>query len=249
MRKLINLRENARSQRTQDALYRQVNNIPTYRKHRQNMRPWDRSLPPTVEQEMTKRQMWELFPPSRTLIIGLLFACLIGVVLAAIIPALVNYKRINQQWRDIEKPEIIYHEGRVLFAVYVVVHVCTGLSWWFVWLARGFDNHLRVMAGLSLLLFLECIWLDVIFYTYRVDITLAIWIICILSILWTQAFMIKDKIEIGALFMIPHLALAIAVVVYVFAFVDKFGGEWRVADLTLDQRGKLYMVEDFFKGK
>lgn len=245
MKGLLQVREIARSERARDALYNQVNKIPTYRKHRQNMRPWDRSLPPMVEQEMVKRQMWELFPPSRVKIIGTLILCLIGVVFAAILPALVNHKRIEIMWRDMDKPTIVYHDGSVLFAVWIVVHICTALTWWFVWLARGFENHLKIMAGLSLLLFLECIWLDVVFYTQRLDTTLAIWIAATAIILITQILMIVDKIEIGAIFLIPHLACSAAIIVYIIAFLILHGKSWGISQFTLDQRDKFFQLSEF----
>lgn len=235
----VTARSVQRLHKSKDTLYNQISSIPVYKNHRHTLRPWDRQLPPTIDQEANRRQQWELHPPKEWQIFLALLLCVVGALIAGCLSLTVNNERISIMWRDTNKPSLVYTNGKVLLAVWVVAHICSGFSLWFVWLAEGFEKHLRVMAGICLMLFLDCIWLDVLFYTYRLDVTIGLWVVVMGTIIVTQVLLVKDGIAIGALFLIPLLATSIAVLVYLAAFAAMFGTTWATQTIASDQLAAL----------
>lgn len=232
-----------RMRKSKDQLYEQISNIPVYKNHRLTLRPWDRQLPPTIDQEANRRQQWELNPPPTWKIFTSLALCILGVLLAGCLSMLVNNVRITQMWKDTNKPQLIYTNGKVLVAVWVVSHICTGLSLWFVWLTQGFEKHLKVMAGFCIMIFLDCIWLDALFYTYRLDLTVIIWVAMLITTFVTQVFLARDNIVIGSLFLLPFVGTSIAVLVYLVAFIFIFGTTWATQTVASDQLSALRGIE------
>lgn len=208
------------------SLYDDINRISVYRNHRLNLRPWDRKLPPVVEQEANRRQLWALIPPTGLQIFGVLLLCLLSFQVVGILPFAVNRVHIEDTWQNMDKPMIVYHDAKVLLACWIVIHVCNGFAMWFIWLTEGFSKHQSEMLFFGISIFLECTWMDIIFFTHHLDWAMACWVLIFLSTLATQVLMFRNHVEIGALFLIPYAAGCIVVMVYIQAFIDKFGGEF-----------------------
>lgn len=205
------------------ALLRDVRRLPVYRDHRNNLRPWDRKLPVLLKQEVDQLDRWELEPPTGNRIFVTLLLCLLFYQLQWIIPYAVNQKKIWIVWENIALPSMVYFEPKVFAALWVVTHLCSGLSLWMVWLTEGFERHPWELLCLAIAFFAECPWLDVVFSTYRLDYTLAIWFCILVSEIVAMILMIRNGVKIGALFVLPMLAMTVAVLVYAFAFYDMYG--------------------------
>lgn len=204
-------------------LFEDINKISVYRYHRDNLRPWDRRLPPVVEQEANRRQLWVLKPPSPQKIIAMLVICLVLFQLVGVVPIAINEEHINDTWNNMLKPGIVYHDPRVIFACWVVVMCCNGLTMWFIWLAEGFDSHQLEMVPFAALIFSLCIWLDICFYTKRLDWTLYCWIAMLLFTLVSQLLLSRNGVEIGAVFLCPMVGACIVAIVYCTSFISMHG--------------------------
>lgn len=204
-------------------LYDELGTIPIYRNHRESLRPWDRKLPAIVEQEANRRSMWILKPPSGLYIAFVLLCCMIATIGIAIVPFLVNMTFIQDMWRDIPIPSIVYYDARVLFAVSIVIHICTAFALWFIYLSEGFSKHQLELAPLCLSMLLECVWMDVAFYIGRLDWTLALWCAIFALTFLAQIFLIKKDVVIGMVFLLPQLIGALVVMLYTIEFIKLNG--------------------------
>jgi tryptophan-rich sensory protein len=207
-------------------LYDDLKHIPIYKNHRESLRPWDRALPAIVEQEANRRALWITKPPSGLQIFGLLVLCLAVCLTVTLLPFIVNAEYIALVWRDIAKPEIVYHDARVLLAVSIVVHITTGFALWFVYLSEGFSKHQLELIPFSLALLLESIWMDIVFYARRLDWALMLWVAILLCILCAQFLLVRGDVHISAIFLAPAMAAALVVVAYCVEF-------WRLHGDTL----------------
>jgi len=209
------------------SLYDDISSIHVYAKYRDNLRPWDRSLPPIVEQEANRREMWTIKPPTGWAILGMMLLCLGLWQVVGLVPVAANWEHIKLAWRDTEKPEIIYDNPKVLMAAWIVVHICTGFSLWFLWIAQGFDKHALELAPMLIFGIIEGLWCDILFYTRRIDWVLAAWYVILLFIILCQIASVYKKCSITGLFLLPHVAAAITVIVYCHAFLTVFPtGKW-----------------------
>lgn len=206
-------------------LYDDLKSIPIYKNHRESLRPWDRKLPAVVEQEANRRSMWIIKPPTGYEIAGVLLGCMIAMIAAAIVPFLVNREYIQLAWRDIEKPSVIYHDGRVLFAVYIFVHLCTAFGLWFIYLSEGFSKHQLELVPFCVAVLCECVWLDVAFYIGRLDWCLMLWCGITLLTVVTQCLLVWKEVNISAIFLLPQLAGAITMLVYIIEFIKLHGAQ------------------------
>jgi tryptophan-rich sensory protein len=204
-------------------LYDDLKSIPIYKNHRESLRPWDRKLPAIVEQEANRRSMWIIRPPSGYSISGVLLLCLLALVAIPLIPFLTNEDFIRLTWRDIEKPPVVYHDPRVLFAVLILVHVCSAFSVWFMYLSEGFNKHQLELVPFCLAVLCECVWMDVTFYVGRLDWTLMLWCAIFVLTLITQALLVWKEVSISMIFLLPQLAGALVVMVYTIEFIKIHG--------------------------
>uniref|UniRef100_A0A7S1M2V9 Uncharacterized protein n=1 Tax=Neobodo designis TaxID=312471 RepID=A0A7S1M2V9_NEODS len=214
------VRKNAVSGKT---LYDDLKEIPLYRDHRETLRPWDRRLPAIVEQEANRRSMWIIKPPSGKVIMLVLLGCMIGFLAVALVPFLVNREFIELAWRDIEKPQVVYHDPRVLFAILIFVHLCSAFAMWFIYLSEGFSKHQLELVPFALTLLCECVWMDVAFYIGRLDWVLMLWGAIALLTVITQALLVWKEVNISMVFLLPQLAGAVAVMIYVVEFIKMHG--------------------------
>lgn len=210
------------------ALYDELHEIPVYRHHRECLRPWDRKLPLVVEQEAVRRSTWILYPPTTTWIFCVLLMCLVGEILVAVLPMFINIDRAMLTWRDLKKPHFVYIKLQLLLAVWIIMHLCSGFALWFIYLTEGFSKHQLCCFLFAVFVVLDCLWMDVFFGAQRLDWTTALWCVMLLATVVLQVALIRDKIYIAALFMLPQVAVSIAVLVYLFGFIKIMGTafEW-----------------------
>ena len=218
---------NRRSTVSGKTLYEELRYIKPYRDHRESLRPWDRKLPSTVVQEANKRALWITQPPSGYWLIFILVVCLVAVQIPAVVPLLANLEFIQGYWRDIELPSIVYHDARVLLAVSIVVHVSTAIALWFVYLSEGFAKHQLEIAPICLALLAECVWMDVAFYVGRLDYLLAIFCLIFASIAVAIVLLCKFEVVMSAVMLGPHVAGALAMIIYCVAFLQLHGVQMR----------------------
>jgi hypothetical protein len=214
------VRKNAVSGKT---LYDDLKEIPLYRDHRETLRPWDRRLPAIVEQEANRRSMWIIKPPPGWVIMSVLLLCIIGFLVVALTPFFVNQEFIELAWRDIEKPSVVYHDARVLFAVMIFVHISSAFGMWFIYLSEGFSKHQLELVPFALTLLCECVWMDVAFYIGRLDWTLMLWCAIALLTVITQTLLIWKDVNIATAFLLPQLGGSIAIIVYTIEFMKIHG--------------------------
>lgn len=209
------------------SLYDDISTIHVYKDFRDNLRPWDRQLPPIVEQEANRREIWSIKPPSGKLIFFMMFLCIAIFQVVALLPLAVNWEHIKLAWRDTDKPSIVYNNASVLLAGWIVTHLCSGLSLWFLWLAQGFDKHAVELAPMLIFAIIEGLWCDVLFYTMRVDWVLAVWCTILFFIVVCQIACIYNRVAISALFLMPHVGTSVTVIIYSYAFLQLFPtGTW-----------------------
>lgn len=205
-------------QLTKNVLLKELHGLPVYRFHRHNLRPWDRKLPPLVAQEADNAQRWEIEPPTPGLIFGALLVSLVVYQLLWLLPVYSNAEHIAAVWKNILIPSIIYDEPKVWLSLWIVSHLASGLTLWFVWLTGGWIKHVPELLPLGIAFFAECMWIDVAVYVARLDILTMLWVMvaCCLAVairlLWVK------KVAIGSIFLIPHFAASLAMVIYSGAF-------------------------------
>ena len=207
-------------------LFDDVDKIPLYHKHRRNLRPWDRKLPETVEAEGDRRQRWQLSPPTSGEIFGALFGCLVVFQLIGMLPYAVNAKYCSETWNSINKPKEIYKDYGALLAIWIVTHMCTGLSMWLVWLTEGFEKHQFELLTFAIAVFAELAWLDIVMFTKHLDWALGCWIVSLICTVASQVLMCLNKVPIGAAFLIPYDIVCLVMLVYIGAFMKLHGSTY-----------------------
>ena len=208
-------------------LYDDIRTIHVYNRFRDNLRPWDRQLPPIVEQEANRRDLWSIKPPTAKLIFFMMILCIALWQIVALMPLAANWEHINLAWTDTEKPSIVYDNPKVLLAAWVVTHLCSGFALWFLWIAQGFDKHALELAPMLIFAILEGLWCDILFYTHRIDWVFAAWCTILFFIFLCQVACIYKGVSISALFLLPHVAAAVTVIVYCWYFLQIFPtGVW-----------------------
>ena len=218
---------NRRSVISGKTLYEELRHLKPYQHHREALRPWDRKLPSTVEQEANRRTLWTTKPPSAELLFFVLVMCLAFTQIPAVVPLLSNLEFVQGFWNDVEKPAVVYHDARVLLAVSVVVHVALGLSLWFIFLAEGFSKHQLELAPIALALLAECVWMDVAFYVGRLDWVLAIFCVILAATVLAMVLLGYYEVSIAALMLVPYLCAAVAMIFYTVAFLNLHGTQLR----------------------
>lgn len=208
------------------SLYDDIAGINVYRNHRESLRPWDRKLPPIVEQEARRRAMWITHPPSGWWMSLMLTLCILLWECIGLLPILSNYETVKAEWRDAHKPKLVYTNTAVLLASWVVIHLCTGFSLWFLWLTEGFDKHKTELVPFFLAGLCECCWVDMAFYNRRLDWVVLCWVLVALFVILTQVFMFRGGVEIGTLFLLPHLFASIVMIAYAIAFIQLGDATW-----------------------
>jgi tryptophan-rich sensory protein len=208
-------------------LYDELRGIPVYRDHREALRPWDRRLPLVVDHEAQRRAQWTLKPPSTKWILFVLLVCIASVIAIGVVPAYANSENISLQWRDIAKPNAVYTKTNVLLSVWVIMHLTTGFALWFVYLSEGFAKHPLALFFMSVFLLLDCIWWDVAFSTHHFDWAVGVWVVMTIATLSAQVELVRDKIVIASLFLLPQLAVCITMLVYLISFSSSLGGTYR----------------------
>jgi len=207
-------------------LYDEIKEIDVYRNHRESLRPWDRKLPLPVQAEANRRSEWTLNPPSTTEIFSVWLFCVALLLVVGLVPMYSNYTTMGYIWRDIEKPSIIYTNMGVLLAVWIIMHICTAMALWFVYLTEGWQKHQHVLLPFAITILLDAMWIDVMWSTYRFDYNLALWATYVAMTLVTMALMVRDEITIGALFLLPQFAVSIVIIVYTSEFMKMYGVMW-----------------------
>ena len=71
---------------------------------------------------------------------------------------------------------------------------------------------------------IECTWCDILFYTYRLDWVMAAWGCILFLVVLTMIFLVYNNCGIASVFLLPHIACCITILLYVDAFMDLFGG-------------------------
>lgn len=208
---------------TKNRLVKELHRLPIYKYHRHNLRPWDRPLPALVLQEADAQQRWEIEPPSPCLIFSALFGCLAMYQLVWILPVLTNLKYITETWKNVELPSVVYDEPKVWLSLWVVAHLCSGLTLWFVWLTGGFTKHIPELLPIAIAFFGECVWVDIAAYSRRLDALVVDWIVITICVAVAAVLLWQKKIAIGAIFLMPHLAGSFSMIVYSAAFYSLHG--------------------------
>lgn len=203
---------------TKNVLMKELRTLPIYRYHRHNLRPWDRKLPPLVAQEADNEQRWEMEPPSLLTIFGALFVSLAMYQLLWIMPFYVNQEHAAAAWKNIEIPQIIYNEPKVWMGLWIVTHLSSGLTLWFVWLTGGWIKHVPELLPIALAFFAECMWLDIAVYVARLDILTVLWMMIALCHVIAMYLLWAKKVAIGSIFLIPMLGASVAMSIYSAAF-------------------------------
>lgn len=211
---------------TTNLLVKELNNLPIYRFHRHNLRPWDRPLPVLVAQEADAQQHWEMAPPTPKEIFGSLFGCLALYQLLWLLPILVNYEHLGDIWKNIAIPGIVYNEPKVWMALWIVSHLSSGLTLWFIWLTGGLTKHVPELLPIAFSFFIECLWVDVVASAKRLDIVVGMWVLIMLALCVSVVLLWKKKIGIGSIFLLPHTALSIVMIVYSAAFAALHGSTY-----------------------
>lgn len=212
-------------------LYDEIKEIDVYRNHRDSLRPWDRSLPLPVQAEANRRSQWTLNPPSTTEVFSVLIFCIGLLLCVGLIPMYSNFTTMAYLWRDIVKPDIVYTNNDVLLAIWIIVHISTAMSLWFVYLTEGWYKHQLVLLPFAVTILLDCMWVDILWYTFRFDYALGLWgTYCLLTMV-TMALMIRDDIGIGALFLTPQFILSCMIIVYLVEFMKIHGAEFENAKI------------------
>lgn len=204
-------------------LYDELKKIDIYSEHRETLRPWDRRLPNVVTQEANRRAMWILKPPPNWFIFLVAVFSILSLEMILVLPFVWNLDRIHATWSQIPKPNVIYNDGRVLVAVAVICHLSSGFALWFVYLTEGFSKHQLELTLFACTVFGDCFWMDIVFYTGRLDWALIDWCcICFFTIATIVALVVR-KVDLAAVFLLPQLAGSIAVIIYLIAFIDLVG--------------------------
>lgn len=211
------------SQLTKNVLMKELRTLPIYRFHRHNLRPWDRKLPPLVAQEADNEQRWEIEPPSPSLIFGALFLSLTMYQLLWIMPVYINYDHLTEAWKNVEIPSLVYNEPKVWLALWIVTHLSSGLTLWFVWLTGGWIKHVPELLPIAIAFFCECMWIDIAVYVARLDILTILWVMISCCHVIAMYLLWSKKVAIGSIFLIPQFAASIAVTVYTGAFWSLHG--------------------------
>lgn len=204
-------------------LYDEIKEIDVYRNHRESLRPWDRKLPLPVQAEANRRSAWTLNPPSTTEVALVWFFCISLLLLVGLIPFYSNFETMGFVWRDVHKPTVVYTNTNVLLAIWIIVHLCSATSLWFVYLTEGWAKHQAVLFFFALTILLDVMWIDVMFYTLRFDYNLGLWIAYLVFSVVTIGLMLYDRIAIGAMFLLPQMALSIVFIVYTVEFMKLHG--------------------------
>lgn len=204
-------------------LYDEIKEIDVYRNHRESLRPWDRLLPLPVQAEANRRSAWILNPPSTSEVFSSWLLCMALLLCVGLIPMYSNYETMGYIWRDIAKPEIVYTNTAVLLAIWIIVHICSALALWFVYLSEGWSKHQLVLLPFAVTILLDAMWVDILWYTARFDYSLGLWgSYCFLTIV-TMLLMLRDEIGIGALFLTPQFILSVMIIVYLVEFTKLHG--------------------------
>lgn len=204
-------------------LYEQLKDIEVYKNHRESLRPWDRPLPAIVEQEANRRALWIMKPPSSLYIAAVFVICVTAMCLIGSIPFAINEEALGIVWKNLSKPSIVYHDARVLFAISIVCHACTGMSLWMIFLAEGFSKHVPELCPIAFTILLDCIWADVTFSALRLDWTLMIWCAILIFSFIAIVLLILRGVMVAALFMVPQLCGTMVVIAYVSEFYKLHG--------------------------
>lgn len=207
-------------------LYDEIKEIDVYRNHRESLRPWDRGLPLPVQAEANRRSAWTLNPPSTKEVFSVWVFCIGLLLCVGLIPMYSNFETMGYIWRDIVKPEIVYTNTSALLAIWVVVHLCSGFSLWFVYLSEGWAKHQLVLLPFAITILLDAMWVDVLWYTYRFDYALGLWAVYCLMTMLTMVAMVADEIGIGALFLFPQLIISAMIMMYIVEFMKIHGSEF-----------------------
>lgn len=204
-------------------LYDEIREIDVYRNHRESLRPWDRKLPLPVQAEANRRSAWTLNPPRTSEVVNAFIFCVALLLLCGLIPLYSNMETMSFIWRDADKPVIVYTNTEVLLAIWIIVHICSGMALWFIYLTEGWAKHQLVLFCFAITILLDVLWVDVMFYTMRFDYNLGLWIAYLTMTVATIAAMLYDQIHIGALFLLPQMVLAVMIIVYTAEFMKLHG--------------------------
>ena len=203
--------------------YDDVIRMPLYRYFRRNMRPWDRRLPVLIEQEVDEKEHWTIAPPSFSRIALTLLAIAVVYQLMWVIPVTVNLVHIEETWRNVQTPGIVYDNPSVYIAIWVVVHLSSAFGLWMTWLAGGFEKHFLELIPLGVAFVLECLWFDLVFYTQRLDWTLLDWALILVADITLIGLLIANQLAIAAVFFLPHCVVCIPLIVYIAAYINMYG--------------------------
>lgn len=208
---------------TKSTLMKELRTLPIYRYHRHNLRPWDRKLPVLVAQEADHEEHWEIEPPSPLLIFGSLVLSLLIYQLLWLLPVYLNHDHIAAVWKNIAIPMLVYDEPKVWMSLWIVAHLCSGLTLWFVWLTGGWIKHVPELLPIAIAFFGECMWIDVAVYVGRLDLLVGLWVVISLCMMVSIVLLWRHKIAIGAIFLVPHFAACLSMIVYSAAFAHMHG--------------------------